>query len=234
LPHVRATAWYGTPTGLDRFLHLSTIAIATYIHQREHQSRFDRASAKTVLLEAVAAMGVAERRLQKISEWHELSNYLERLFGAIRTRQSPSEGGIDEKFTTDESLQLAMQRFEDDYNAYRQQSPDAIVLQLLRLEPVLSLAAERVEFQAGDFQRDFIAQQFADEMTFAWGAATGKLATYAKPSPRSRKPSPFALLLTAINQEFFEAPMRSRNNFRDHAAAAIKKMKARLADPGTS
>ena len=38
----------------------------------------------------------------------------------------------------------------------------------------------------------------------------------------------FASLLTAINQEIFDGRLRSRNNFRDHAAAAIKKMKARL------
>jgi hypothetical protein len=92
------------------------------------------------------------------------------------------------------------------------------------------LATERVKFQPGDYQRKELVQNFVDELAFAWMCGTGRVPTYSKPSKRSKNPSPFAALLTAVNG-VLPNTLQSRNNFRDYAQRSVKRMRKETIAP---
>jgi hypothetical protein len=185
--YVQTVNWLDKPTGLERFLREAVSAIAIYIDQRKVQAAFDRKKAKRFLTDAADAVSAAQKKMQAIEGWAELSSFLERLLAKVGTGP--------ENEMSEETLMGRERRI------LRGLEPKQLALLLSQLEPLLTLAAERVQFQPGDFQRDDAAQNFVDEMASAWIAGTGCLPTYSRQSSRSRRPSPFAELLIAINKK---------------------------------
>jgi hypothetical protein len=223
-PYVRTVNWLDKPTELERFLREAVRAIAIYLDQRNVQTAFDRKKAKKFLTDAADAVSAAQKKLQAIAGWTELSSFLERLLAAVGT-------GREKNFKMSEETLLQFHkrtRKERKRRILRGLEPKHLALLLSQLEPLLTLAAERVEFQPGDFQRDDAAQNFVDEMALVWIAGTGCLPTYSRQSTRSRRPSPFAELLIAINEKVFESKIRSHNDFREYALKSVKRMKERF------
>jgi hypothetical protein len=211
---------------LERFLREAFSAIATYEHRRKEQGDFDRAQAKKVVLAAHKAVSDARGALLRVASDPRLSRFLELLFvhqkpGAVLSDRS-SNRRRDAK-----ALSKQIEQSEQSLRGYRCLGPKAVADQLFRLEPVLFLAAERLEFQPGDIQRDEIARTFTDMMATAWMEATETIPSYAQPSPRTTRPSPFAELLATVNQNCLASKYRSKNDFRDHARASIRKLKPR-------
>jgi hypothetical protein len=96
---------------------------------------------------------------------------------------------------------------------------------LMSLEPVLTIAVERVEFQSGDFQRDDIAQELCDGLARAWIFGTAKLPTFSKPNPRSRSKSSFAELLSLVNGSIIEPHLKHDHDFRNYGVNARDNMR---------
>jgi hypothetical protein len=225
-PYVRTVNWLDEPTGLERFLREAESAIAIYLDQRNVQPAFDREKAKAYLGKAADAVSAAQKKLQAIAGWPELSSFLERLFA---TEGTGRENGFKMSEETLSQFHKKTRR-ERKRGILRDLEPKHVALLLSRLEPLLTLAAERVEFQPGDYQRDDAAREFVDLLAFAWICGTGRLPTYSTPSPRSRRPSPFAELLTAINEKILDSKTRSSNSFRSYALQSVDHMKERFPD----
>jgi hypothetical protein len=229
-----AASFRGKPTGLDRFLSNANRALAVYIDQHDPRRSFDRAKAGDLLRKAIEATSSARETLESIAAWQELTAYTQRIFvhaGEIR-RDRPLEAddevqaelrpiapGLDRSVNPLEKLLRSRDLARDEFCKF---SPQTLATRLRQLEPVLTLAAEHVKFQPGDYQRKELVQNFVDELALAWMCGTGRVPTYSKPSKRSRNPSPFAALLTAVNRIL---PVQSRNNFRDYAQRSVKQMK---------
>jgi len=217
---------------LDRFLSTAVHAIASYEHQRKEQANFDRATARKLVLAAHKTSLDAANLLQQIATNRHLASFLKRLFVSIgrQPNETSAAKSVRSRRGTaalGSATKKRMKSADATLQAYHNLAPAAVAGQLSRLEPLLMLAAERLTFQAGDKQRDDIAPNFTDEMSHAWMSATGKI-SFAKPSPRSRKASPFAMLLASINRSFLPVDFRSKNDFRDYASASIKQLKANL------
>jgi hypothetical protein len=220
--HVRTVNWLDKPTGLERFLREAVHAIAVYLHQCDVKGAFDRKKAKVYLSDAADAVCAAQEKLQAIAGWPELSSFLERLFAEVgkRSKESSTNSVLHQ-------IKLFQNRREE-REILGGVLPKRLASVLSQLEPLLTLAAERVEFLPGDFQRDDAAQEFVDKMALAWISGTGYLPTYSRPTARLRKPSPFAKLLRAVNQKVFNPKIRSPNDFREYALRSVKRMKERF------
>jgi hypothetical protein len=219
--HVRVVDWSGEPTGLERFLREAVNAIAIYINHRGVEPAFDRNRAKILLTRANEAVCVAQAQLQAIAAWPELATFLERLF--VGTGKETSSTSRHMRKQVSESSSKASNQMKRKTLGIL--DPKSLAILLLQVEPLLTLAAERVEFQLGDFQRDDAAREFVDAMAFAWICGTARLPTYSSPSTRSRKPSPFAELIAAVNERIFSSGIRSPNNFREYGQGSVKRMK---------
>jgi hypothetical protein len=214
-------------TKLQSFLNDAKRAIAGYVGVRE--TEYDRRKAKKLLTETLTSLETARRKLQEIAGWPELSNYLKRVYrDAPRCRRNrnriaaPTER--PEPSSAREQVEQARQRTAALDRSYSDFAPDQIAWCLSQLEAVLSLAAEQVTFGPGDAQRDRIAQDFADQLASAWHSATERVPTCSRRTLRLKNRSPFARLLETINQELLEERHRSRNNFFEYGAKAIKRL----------
>jgi hypothetical protein len=212
--HVRIVDRFGEPTGVERFLREAVKAIEIYEIQRKVEPFFDRKNAKVFLIEAADAVRVAQRRLQAIAAWSELSSFLEKLFAAVG-ESKPS------KFTPSDATSSRKRLFST-------LEPKLLAHLLFQVEPLLTLAAEQVQFQPGDFQRDDATRDFVDAMAYAWICCTGRLPTYSTPSTRSRKSSPFANLMTTVNEKVLSPEISSPNNFSEYGQASVRRMKTRF------
>jgi hypothetical protein len=210
---------------LKRFVKGALSAIATYEHQRAEQDNFDRVAARANIIEAHSALLAAHRALLSIAMNRRLMRFLEQLFAHRKPKTASPETSSSKRRDDAKSLANQIEHSERLLSGYRAFNPSSVAEQLSRLEPVLMLAAERLLLQPGDMQRDDVAATFTDMMAAAWRETTEKFPTYAKPSPRSRSPSPFAALLTSINRQFLKSEFRSKNDFRDFAVASIKKLR---------
>jgi hypothetical protein len=214
---------------VDKFVNKVRHAIAAYQHRRGKHPQFDRANAKTVLNEALDAVATAYNKLDCIAHWRELSHFLEQIYGRMgRQEQTQLEGSIAEATVRE------IERVERQLAAYREFSPWVMMGKLWHLKVVLALAAERIEFHPGDFQRDDIAQEFVNELALAWNSATGRLPTCSRPSRRSQKPSPFAALLAAINRGILDPELQSPNDFLEYGIKAVKWLKRVRSDRGAN
>jgi hypothetical protein len=206
-------------TKLKPFLNDAKRAIAAYVGARE--TEYDRRKAKRLL--SATSIATTKRTLQEIAQWPELSNYLKRLY------RDASEWPWKIKIKMATSPRLAKRpqrrRKADLGRSYSDFAPAQTAQRLSQLETVVSLAAERVTFGAGDAQRDQIAQDFADQLASAWHSATERKPTYSRPTPRLKHPSPFARLLETINQRLLKERHRSPNNFSEYGAKAIKRLR---------
>jgi hypothetical protein len=188
--HVRVVEWSGEPTGLERFLREAVKAIEIYVNQRKVERAFDREKAKILLTQAVEAVRVAQLRLQAIAGWTELSSFLESIF-ALQKSATSKEISLREFFKA--------ARTQRKRRVLRTLEPKFLANLLIQLEPLLGLAAERVTFQPGDYQRDETAREFMDAMAFAWICGTGRLPTYSSPSLHiAAPPATGALLRDAV------------------------------------
>jgi hypothetical protein len=231
-PHLQSVTFRGKPTSLDCFLKHAVHALGVYIHQHNLLPDFDRKQAKQTLDDARDAVLAAQQKLQAIMAWPELARFVERIFvqaGKIKIddghplleqNSKVGEPNIGEPEVLTRKLRL----YDEMRDEFRKFSPQTLWDLLFRLEPVLTLAAERVKFQPGDYQRKYYVQEFIDELAFAWICGTGRLPTYSKMSERSHNPSPFAAFLTGVNSVLPEC-MQSANSFRDYAQKSVKRMK---------
>jgi len=228
-PHLQNFKQEERQSRLDRFLKTAVRAVAIYEYQRKEQASFDRAAARKLVLAAYQASVDAGSLLLQIAKNRHLTFFLKRLFVSIgrEPNETPATKSVNSKRAAAKELRNRMTSADRTLRAYDSLDPAVVAGQLSRLEPLLRLAAERLTFQAGDKQRNDIARNFTDEMAHAWHSAAGKI-SFAKPSPRSRKPSPFAMLLASINRSFLSADFQSKNDFRDYAIASIKQLKANL------
>ena len=227
-PHLQKFEQKEQEARLKRFLKAALSALATYEHQREEQASFDRDEARKIVLAAHTAVWDARCALLSLAKDRHLSRFLERLF--VHQKAEIASSSALRQPDAKKDLARQIEESEKSLRSYRTLNPNTVADQLSRLEPCLKLAAERLLFQPGDIQRDDIARTFTDMMASAWMEATGKIPSYAKPSPRSRNPSPFASLLDSINKGFLRAAYQSKNNFRDYASASIKQLRADFPD----
>jgi hypothetical protein len=99
-----------------------------------------------------------------------------------------------------------------------------LAARLMKLEPILTLAAERVELQAGDIQRDEIAQELCNELAYAWICGTREIPTVSEPSRTYRTNSPFLSLLALVNENI-DPRFRHPTEFRNYGAKARDEMR---------
>jgi hypothetical protein len=212
--YARSVNWEGKLTGVDRFVENAMLAIATFEYRRNKMTKFDRQLAKVTLRTTVDKILDALRALEEIAANRELAHFLEEIFVAAHVKA--------EHRPTDRSQKLssAIRRSSRWLEIYQECSPDMMVAQLMRLEPILSVAAERVEFQWGDFQRDEIAEELCNDLAFAWISGTGQLPTFSKSNPRLRNKSAFAELLSLVNNSMLDPLYRHENNFRTYGVKA--------------
>jgi hypothetical protein len=219
------------PTALEQFLRETEHAIAIYKYQYNVQPTdnmqlsFDRRKAKTYLSKAATAVSTAQKSLQAIAGWPELSRFLERLF--LAHRNGTQNQRVRHEKTVLQQIKL-IEKSSKEREAFRSIQPEHLSDDLFNLKLLLILAAKRVTFQPGEVQRNDAAREFVDAMASAWFAAAGRRPTYSKPSPHSRRPSPFAELLTAINEKILDGKTRSANYFREYALQSVKRTKAKL------
>jgi hypothetical protein len=220
--HVRQARFLGEPTSLERFLGNAMLAIATYESRSLRRRAYDRERAHSLLDKVHRALCAFQRALERTVEWKQLERYLESLFVADRKRHrrqhvAVAASGQPAAMLRRHARELVRQRERAD--RYREQfglrSPRAILKQVGLLEPLLTLALEKLEFQPGDAQRDEIVREFADAMVFAWKSATGAIPTISK-----SKPLPFQRLLATINREILEPEIRHRTDFQYPAVRA--------------
>jgi hypothetical protein len=212
---------HGKDTGEYRFIEKVLLAIATFEDRRRAEANFDRKAARETLKKTVDKILDTCQHFEQIATNSELSRFLRSIFASETTsvhQHSPSEGPDDEP-----SLQAALDQSGQMFQLYREISPRALADRLMRLEPILSLAAERVELQAGDSQRDEIAQELCDTLARAWIFGTGKIPTVSEPNKRSRSQSPFLMLLALVNSNIDQS-FRHPTEFRNYAAKARDEM----------
>jgi hypothetical protein len=144
-------------------------------------------------------------------EWKKLDQYLKKPFAA------------DRKLSVVGALRRQL-KLGDQYRAqFRARSPRKLLEWLKFLEPLLSLSSQKLEFQAGDFQRNEIVRKFADDMVFAWMSATGAV----PPISKSKRPSVFQRLLATINREILKPETMHRTDFRSPAVVAAERARKR-------
>ncbi len=193
-------------------------AIATFEHRSKANDNFDRQAAKKILKGTVDRILETCRDLEYIASNPELSEFLKRLFASTADRKDIAR----QRLTAEQSLSAALGQSGKLFQLYRNISPRSLAAQLMKLEPLLNLAVERVELQPGDFQRDEIAQEFCNELAYAWISGTGKIPTISEPNKRTRSPSAFLRLLELLNNNIdqtFYHPTAFRNYgaiARDH------------------
>jgi hypothetical protein len=220
-----AASFRGKPTSLDRFLRNANRALAVYIDQHDPRRSFDRAKAGDLLRKAIEATSSARETLESIAAWQELAAYTQRIFvhaGEARRDRPLEPLEADDEVQAEVEKLLRMRDFARD--EFCKFSPQTLAARLRQLESVLTLAAERAKFQPGDYQRKELVQNFVNELAVAWMCGTGRVPTYSKPSKRSRNPSRFAALLTAVNGVLPDT-IQSPNNFRDYAQRSVKQMR---------
>jgi hypothetical protein len=231
-PHARSVNWDGKLTGIDRFVENAMRAIATFEYRRSKTRRFDRQLAKATLRTTVGKIIDASRALEEIASNPELAYFLQELFVALMAEDRPTDPS--QKLSA-RALRSAIRRSSQQLELYKQEfSPHMMAAQLMRLEPILSLAAEKVELQPGDFQRDEIAQELCNDLARAWISGTGQLPTFSKPNPRLRSKSAFAELLSLVNNSILDAPYRHENNFRTYGDKARDLMRKGFRDLAVS
>jgi hypothetical protein len=230
-------AYIRDATKRQPFLNDAKRAIAGYVGARE--TEYDRRKAKELLSDTSIALESTKRKLKEIAWWPELSNYLKYAFrGATGSWTRPASRQHErlEPFvftpterpepSSQKQVKQELQRIDDLDRSYSDLAPDQIALRLSQLETVVSLAAERVTFgPGGDARRDQIAQDFTDQLASAWHQATETLPTCSRPTKRLKNASPFACLLRVINQELLEERHRSRNDFFEYGAKAVKRLR---------
>jgi len=203
-------------TKLKPLLNDAKRAIAAYVGARE--TEYDRRKAKELLSATSIALETTKRKLQEIARWSELSNYLMRLHRDATLAEQPQP-------SSPEQVEQELRRRADLGRSYSDFAPDQTAWRLCQLETVVSLAAERVTFGPGDAQRDQIAQDFTDQLASAWHSATERNPTSSRPTPRLKKPSPFARLLETINQRLLKERHRSPNNFFEFGVKSVKRLR---------
>jgi hypothetical protein len=226
--HIRSVEWDGKLTGTDRFIENAILAIARFEHRRGAQPNFDRMAAKKTLKRTIGKILHTRHALQRIANDRELSKFIEGIFVTdIRASH------VQENKST-QSIGAALHRSGKVLEAYRLLEPRAMANHLMSLEPLLSMALERVELQSGDFQRDDVAQDFCDDLALAWISGTGRLPTFSKSNPRSRNGSPFAQLLSLVNVSIIEPVWRHGTDFRNYGFNASNKMRKLFPDLAVS
>jgi hypothetical protein len=202
-------------TKLKPFLNDTKRAIAEYVGAR--QTEYDRRKAKKLLSATSIALETTKRKLQEIAQWPELSNYLKRLHRDASLTEQPQP-------SSRKQVKQELQRRAELGRSYSDFAPDQIAWRLSQLEPVVSLAAERVTFGPGDAQRDQIAQDFTDQLASAWLQATETLPTCSRRTLRLKNRSPFARLLETINQKLLKDRHRSTNDFLEYGVKSVKRV----------
>jgi hypothetical protein len=203
-------------TKLKPFLNDTKRAIAEYVGAR--QTEYDRRKAKKLLSATSIALETTKRKLQEIAQWPELSNYLKRLHRDASLTEQPQP-------SSRKQVKQELQRRAELGRSYSDFAPDQIAWRLSQLEPVVSLAAERVTFGPGDAQRDQIAQDFTDQLASAWLQATETLPTCSRRTLRLKNRSPFARLLETINQKLLKDRHRSTNDFLEYGVKSVKRVR---------
>jgi hypothetical protein len=160
----------------------------------------------------------ARDKLLLVVDEAELMNFLKSI-SRRRWLQRTNKTNRKKPWLPDKKLEHERNLLED---KFRRISPLELAAQLLELEAVMTLAAEKVTFQPGDFQRIQYAQKFVDELANAWLSATGELPTYSKPSRRSRNLSKFAAMLNIINQEVLSEGKFLSNSLQYYGQRAVK------------
>jgi hypothetical protein len=212
-PFICTAQWLGKPTSLERFLENAIEAIDTYVRLRNWEAKFDRKRAGPLLKDATKAIERARSRITEIQQWQELSNYLQML-----ERDLIGSRAVEQSHTGSKTIASTK---EQGLSSLQQ-----IGTLLVKLQPVLEVAIKQITFAPGDAQRDIVAQTFTDEMAAAWCCGTGRVPTVARKSTRTRNPSPFLQLLTAINSKILREQHRSNNNFLEYAIKSKKHLEA--------
>jgi hypothetical protein len=194
-------------TRTEPFIETAIYAIARYEYRRSKNSDFDRRVGEKKLKRALTKITATIRALDDISQDVAMTHFLENIYASGNT-------------SAPENVCSAAEFWREQYRAF---APSALVRDLRRLEPVLTLASERMTLQSGDIQRDDIAQEMCEQLVFAWIKATGKAPTVSKPNPRSRNPSPFAKLLSVVNG-LLEPRFKQRSAFQNYAIKARDKV----------
>lgn len=203
-----------------RFLRYAQTAIATFEHRKRTADQFNRPQAKAELENAVSAIIAAQRALERIASWKEISDYLKHVYLDAVPKVNVGTSDIEE------TMQLRQEQEEGLYNEYLSFSPAALAARLMQLEPVLSLAIEKVGFgPGGDSLRDDIAQEFCNDLAYAWILVTDRIPTFPKPNPQSRKLSPFANLLRRVNDEVLLEYARNDGAFQYFGIQAVARMR---------
>ena len=223
--HVRKTHFQGESTSLERFLRNAMLAIATYESRSLRRPAHDREKASKLLTEVLSALWAFQRSLERIVGWKQLDRYLETVHVTARKQNERQENEPEGRRRGPKLSVRALLRRRKLADLYRKdfhsRSPKGILNQLRLLEPLLTLALEKLEFQPGDFQRDEIVREFADAMVLAWMSATGAVPTISK-----SKPLPFQLLMATINREILKPEIRHSTDFRSHAVLAVGRANA--------
>ncbi len=229
--HVREARFQGEPTSLKQFIANATRAIATYESRSLRRRLYDRGSAIKAVTEVRRAIWTLQQALKCVVEWKQLERYLEILFVAtVKQNTRPDEVRAASKrpevmLKRHVRALLRQTKLADQYREqYRSTSPRGMLNQLTILEPRLTLALEKLEFQPGDFQRDEIVREFVDAMVAAWMSATGEVPTISK----SKRPLPFQQLLATINREILRCEIRHKTDFRSAAVLAADKARRRM------
>jgi hypothetical protein len=217
--HVRSIEWDGELTGMDRFIENAVLAIASFEYRRGIEVNFDRRIAKEALKLAVGRVLDTRRALEQVARNRELSKFLEDIF------VTDIRGNDAQETKRGRSRTSAFRRSRGVLEAYRKIAPQALADHLMSLEPILTIAVERVEYQSGDFQRDKIAQDLCDDLALAWISGTGRLPTFSKPNPRLRNKSGFAELLSLVNNSIIEPQFKHKADFRNYGVNSRNKMR---------
>jgi hypothetical protein len=205
--YAQSVEWEGKPTGVDRFVKNGLAAIAWYVRESKVRERVrDRQpKAEKLFARGAKALKSAAAVLEKISGKPELSSYLTDLY---MNRPKPSSicdqhGAADGEIRPDDDEEH-LRRWTAQREAYQEISPANTARSMMHLEPVLRLAAERLKWKPGDYQKKPAAKVFVEEMIMAWVSGTGKIPTCATPNPRSKNDSAFLAILKRINSEIFK------------------------------
>ena len=225
--YVRQAHFQGEPTSLERFLGYAMWAIATYERRSLRKPDHDRRRASKLLNEVRRALWPFQGMLERVVEWKELARYLENIYVAARKynerQDNEREGGRRNPKLSVRALLRQTKLADRHRKQFQSRSPAGILHQLRLLGPLLTLVLEKLEYQAGDFQRDEIVREFADNMVFAWMFATGAVPTISK-----SKPLPFQQLLTTVNREIIRPEIRHRTDFQSAAVLAAERARRRV------
>jgi len=199
-------------------------AVATF-ESRKGRAR-DRKAAKTSFGKAIVKISAASLALEGIATNREFSQFLEDIYRAVVPREN-RRSKPSKKLSSRQAFDAAVLRSQQELENYREIAPDTLANHLTRLQSVLEVAAERVDFQPGEFQRDEYAQELCDDLAFAWISGTGELPTFSQSNPRSRSKSTFAELLSLVNGSILDPRFRNKTDFRSYGDKARDTMQER-------